>query len=128
MPLIKYSKNNFETLFRVRDDNKNNLIGSLYVVLFNCHDHVLGFYQLSSGGQTCAIADVILLEMAAFKANAVILTYMHSCGTLKRSKHDEELTLKIIQAGKYLDIQVLDHIIVTGEAPPTILLNCNDEN
>lgn len=54
---------------------------------------------------------------AALKANAVaiILSHNHPSGNLKPSRPDEELTQKIKQAGMFLDIQVLDHVIVTSE-------------
>ena len=55
--------------------------------------------------------------MAALKANAccLILTHNHPSGNLKPSNADEALTKKISEAGKLLDIQMLDHVIVTSE-------------
>ena len=55
--------------------------------------------------------------MTALKANAccLILTHNHPSGNLKPSNADEALTKKISEAGKLLDIQVLDHVIVTSK-------------
>ncbi|MEJ7830323.1 MAG: JAB domain-containing protein [Segetibacter sp.] len=55
--------------------------------------------------------------MAALKSNAccLILSYNHPSGNLKPSHADEALTRKISEAGKLLDIQVIDHVIVTSE-------------
>jgi DNA repair protein RadC len=58
-----------------------------------------------------------LVFTAALKANAcsLVLSHNHPSGNLRPSKADEELTMKIKEAGKFLDIQVLDHLIVTSE-------------
>ena len=45
----------------------------------------------------------------------IILSHNHPSGNLKPSRADEELTKKIATAGMYLDIKVIDHIIVTSE-------------
>jgi DNA repair protein RadC len=52
--------------------------------------------------------------MAALKANVccLILSHNHPSGNLKPSNADEALTKKISEAGKLLDIQVLDHVII----------------
>jgi DNA repair protein RadC len=85
--------------------------------LLNRCNRVLGIYELSSSGITGTVADVRLITTAALKANAVAIFLSHNLpsGKLKPSRADEELTRKIKEAGKYLDIQVLDHVIVTSE-------------
>ena len=42
-------------------------------------------------------------------------SHNHPSGNLKPSRADEELTKKIATGGMYLDIKVIDHIIVTSE-------------
>jgi DNA repair protein RadC len=87
------------------------------VILLNRAHRVLGIYELSTGGVTGTIADPKLVFTAALKANAcsLVLSHNHPSGNLRPSKADEELTMKIKEAGKFLDIQVLDHLIVTSE-------------
>ncbi|MFL5788241.1 MAG: JAB domain-containing protein, partial [Flavisolibacter sp.] len=48
-------------------------------------------------------------------AVSLILCHNHPSGSLKPSRADEELTLKIKEAARYFDIKVLDHIIVSDE-------------
>jgi len=48
-------------------------------------------------------------------AVSIILCHNHPSGSLKPSRADEQLTLKIKEAAKYFDINVLDHIIVSEE-------------
>jgi DNA repair protein RadC len=55
--------------------------------------------------------------MVALKGNAcnIIVAHNHHSSNTKPSKADEELTLKIKEAGKLLDIKLLDHLIITEE-------------
>ncbi|MFD2588142.1 JAB domain-containing protein [Croceitalea marina] len=46
-------------------------------------------------------------------STAIILTHNHPSGVVIPSEADKQLTRKIVKAGKFLDILVLDHIIVT---------------
>lgn len=77
---------------------------------------VLGVYNLSKGGTAGTVVDVKLLMVAALKAkaHAIILAHNHPSGNLKPSMQDRELTKKIREASKFLDVQLLDHIIVTA--------------
>jgi DNA repair protein RadC len=58
-----------------------------------------------------------LIFAAAIKANAcgIIISHNHPSSSLKPSRADEQLTQKIKQAGQFLDITLLDHVIVTSE-------------
>jgi DNA repair protein RadC len=78
---------------------------------------VLGIFPLSRGGITGTVADPRLIFGAAIKACAtsIILAHSHPSGNLRPSKADEELTNKIRQAGLFLDIRVVDHIILSKE-------------
>jgi DNA repair protein RadC len=116
-PLISSSKNCYNLLLQTWDENKIDFVEQFKVLSLNRCNRVLGIYELSSGGITGTIADVRLVMTAALKANAVavILSHNHPSGNLKASRTDEELIAKIKEAGKFLDIQVLDHVIVTSE-------------
>jgi len=61
------------------------------------------------------VIDKKLLFSVALKcyASAVILAHNHPSGNTKLSNPDKAITSKIKEAGKLLDIDVLDHIIVT---------------
>ncbi|HRG92265.1 MAG TPA: JAB domain-containing protein, partial [Chitinophagaceae bacterium] len=56
---------------------------------------------------------VILKKALEESAVNLILCHNHPSGSLKPSRADEQLTTKIRDAAKLLDIQVLDHIIVS---------------
>jgi DNA repair protein RadC len=116
-PLINSSRNCYELLLQTWDENKIDFVEQFKVLLLNRCNRVLGIYELSTGGIVGTVADVRLIMAAALKSNAVaiILSHNHPSGNLKPSRPDMELTAKIKEAGKYLDIQVLDHVIVTSE-------------
>jgi DNA repair protein RadC len=116
-PLVNSSCKCYQLLLQTWDENKIDFVEQFKVLLLNRCNRVLGIYELSSGGITGTVADVRLVMTAALKANAVavILSHNHPSGNLKPSRPDKELTAKIKEAGKYLDIQVLDHVIVTSE-------------
>jgi DNA repair protein RadC len=116
-PLIKSVKECYQLLLKTWDENKIEFVEQFKVVLMNRAQRVLGIYELSTGGVTGTVADPKLVFTAALKANAcnIILSHNHPSGNLKPSKADEELTKKITIAGMYLDIKVVDHIIVTSE-------------
>lgn len=116
-PLIKSSKDSYETFLKVWDENKIEFQEEFKVLLLNRANRVTGVYEASAGGITGTVADPRLILAAAIKSLsvAIILAHNHPGGNLKPSRADEELTLKIKEAGKYHDIKVLDHIIVTNE-------------
>jgi len=70
---------------------------------------------ISAGGITGTVADPRVILKKALEENAVslILCHNHPSGSLKPSKADEELTKKIKDAARFLDMKVLDHIIVS---------------
>lgn len=84
------------------------------VLFLNQANRINHFEILSNGGITATVADPRVIFKKALEENAVsiIVCHNHPSGNLKPSRADEEFTRNLIQAGKYLDIQLLDHIIV----------------
>jgi DNA repair protein RadC len=90
----------------------------VFAVLFlNRANKINHFEIVSEGGITGTVADPRVILRKALEQDAVniILCHNHPSGSLKPSKADEELTAKIKEAASYLDIKVLDHIIVSEE-------------
>lgn len=116
-PQIASSKDAFELLQAIWEEGKVDLIEQFKVLFLNRANKVLCIYNVSSGGITGTVADPRLIYSAALKVNCVslILCHNHPSGNLKPSRQDEELTQKIKGAGAFLDIKVLDHLIVSSE-------------
>ena len=80
----------------------------------NRANKVLGVYPISLGGMTGTVADVRLILSVALKiaATGIILAHNHPSGNLNPSTADKMLTQKIKEACSFLDISVMDHIIL----------------
>ena len=89
-----------------------------YILCLNRNNKVLGYCQISAGGLTGTMADVRMIMQTALKSNScsIILSHCHPSGNLEPSEADKDLTKKIQEAGKVLDIAVLDHLIITSES------------
>ncbi len=88
----------------------------VFAVLFlNRANKINHFKIVSEGGITGTVADprIILKKALEEDAVSIILCHNHPSGSLKPSRADEELTQKIKEAARFLDINVLDHIIVS---------------
>jgi len=72
---------------------------------------------ISQGGITGTVADpkMILKRALEHDATRIILCHNHPSGNLTPSRADKDLTHKIAEAAKYLDIMVADHIIVSED-------------
>ena len=86
-----------------------------WVVTVNRKHNYIGKYRISDGGVHATVADPKRIFYNAINdlASGIFLLHNHPSGNLKPSHEDIKLTKKIMEAGKHLDIYVLDHIIVT---------------
>ncbi|HEY4205808.1 MAG TPA: DNA repair protein RadC [Puia sp.] len=93
---------------------RQEVFAALYL---NNAGKILHFGILSRGGLTGTIADPRIIFRKALEedATSIILCHNHPSGNLRPSRADEELTCKIKEAAKNLDIRLLDHIIVSDE-------------
>ena len=108
-----------EETFRYRwDVGKINFVEEFKILLLNRANKVLGLVSISQGGVSGTVADPKLIFAAALKASAssLICCHNHPSGNLKPSQADLQLTRKLVEAGKFLDLPVLDHVILTQES------------
>jgi len=86
-------------------------------MLLSQSNKVLGIYEMSQGGIAGTVMDIRMLFATALKAAVVgiILIHNHPSGKTMPSDVDRQITAKIVQAGKFLDINILDHLIITPE-------------
>ncbi|MEP7318564.1 MAG: DNA repair protein RadC, partial [Panacibacter sp.] len=87
------------------------------VIFLNRANKVNHYEVISEGGITGTVADprIILKKALAHDAVNLILCHNHPSGSIKPSQADEMITKKIVDAAAFLDIKVLDHIIVSEE-------------
>lgn len=116
-PSVTESKQVYELLRRNWDDSKIELIEQFKILLLNTSNKVLGICELSTGGMSGTVADPKMIFIAALNAAAsnIILAHNHPSGNLKPSRIDLELTKKIKEGGRLLEVGVLDHLIISSE-------------
>lgn len=116
-PKICSSKDAFKILLQTWDDEKIEFVEEFRVMLINRANRVLGIVNISTGSNTGTVADPKIIFAAALKANAcgLIMAHNHPSGNRQASKADIDLSKRMREGGKLLDIEVLDHIIVTTE-------------
>src|SRR5690606_5724299 len=116
-PKINSSKDAYSILLDSWDEDKLEFVEQFKVILLSRANRVLGIYEVSTGGVSGTVADPKLVFAAAIKSNAsgILISHNHPSGNLKPSEADLALTRKLIDGGKFLEIPVLDHIIVTSE-------------
>ena len=87
------------------------------MLLLNRANKVLGITTISEGGLSGTVTDVRLIYQYAIKGNCsgIIVCHNHPSGNQNPSESDQKITNKIKEAGILLDIQLLDHIILTPE-------------
>lgn len=109
------SKDAYKILISNWSSERIELQEEFKILLMNRGNQVLGIYPLSKGGVASTIVDAKLLFSVALKCNAssIILAHNHPSGNLIPSNRDIELTKKLISASKFLDIQILDHLVIS---------------
>lgn len=112
-PKIVGSKDAFELLRPYLQDISHE---EFWVMTLNRGNRVIKKHQVSQGGVAGTVADPKIIFKTAVEdlASGIVLAHNHPSGTVTASQADIDLTKKLRDAGKLLDIQILDHIIIAG--------------
>lgn len=108
---IKSSWDAYERFLSLIDDPTKE---HFMVAYLNKRNIVIKVERISTGGVSKAPADPkVIFKNALLKdATAVILCHNHPSGIAKPSTEDQKMTRQLVAAGKILDIDVLDHLII----------------
>ena len=100
-----------KTIFSTLDDDQEHLI---LLVLNGAHE-LTGYKVVASGGQTHSMVDrkVLLRNALLLGASAIIIAHNHPSGSLQPSSSDRDVTRGIAEAGRIVEIPLLDHLIYT---------------
>jgi len=117
-PLISASSAANDILSETWDEKTLAMEEQFHVLLLNRANRVLGVLRLPTESNAKFIAYPKLIFTACVKANAVgvIVGHYHPTSDLKSSEQDEKLGKELKYSGSFLDISVLDFVIVTGKA------------
>ena len=116
MPVeVSYSRKAYNVFLKMWDKSLINMQEQFCVLYLNNALDVLGFKQISTGSLNTVTVDVQMVFALALKgrANKIIVAHNHPSGTLKPSGEDKKITYDIKRFGDMLDIELIDHMIIT---------------
>jgi DNA repair protein RadC len=89
----------------------------LRVVLLNTRNQVLGVHTVYRGSVNTSLVRVGELFREAVRRNcpALVLAHNHPSGDPAPSADDVAMTRQAVQAGRLLDIEVLDHLVIAQQ-------------
>ena len=92
-----------------------NIYESFFILLLNRANNTTGFAKISQGGTAGTCVDIKIIAKYAVESlsSAVIICHNHPSGNKQPSDADLNITRKIKDALLLLDIQLIDHIIIT---------------
>ncbi len=111
-PQIRSSKDVYELMASLMVDLAHE---EFWILLLNRANKVVHTKKISQGGIAGTVIDTRLIMKSALNnlASSMILCHNHPSGNLNPSQQDKNITYKLREAGKIMDVQVLDHVIVT---------------
>lgn len=88
---------------------------AFFILYLNKRHEIIGYYKHSVGAIDGTLADIRIIFGIALTCLAVsiVLCHNHPSGTLYPSENDKQLTKRFKEAGKLMEITILDHIILT---------------
>ena len=116
-PKVKISTTEkaYRVLLENWDMNTIELCEEFKILCLNRANEVLGIYHHSKGGKSGTVVDQKLIFATALKCNAsaIIVCHNHPSGNLTPSDSDIKLTKKLKKCGSFLEINVMDHLIIS---------------
>ncbi|MEG6584544.1 RadC family protein [Dendrosporobacter sp. 1207_IL3150] len=95
---------------KLRYETKENFVA----ILLSTKNHIIAAPTISVGTLNASLVHPreLFKEAINYSAASVILVHNHPSGDPSPSREDIELTQKLVNAGKFLEISVLDHVII----------------
>jgi DNA repair protein RadC len=114
LPQIKCSKDVFELLNPLLADLPHE---EFWILFLNRSNKVINRMKLSQGGISGTVTDVrmVMKKAIEYLASGIIVGHNHPSGNLNPSESDSRITQKIKEAGNLMDIQLLDHLIISDK-------------
>ncbi|SMC94433.1 JAB domain-containing protein [Pedobacter nyackensis] len=116
-PKITTSEEAYAILIANWSMDKIEFLEEFKIILLNRRNRVLGLVNISQGGVSGTLADPKVIFAVALKsaASGCILAHNHPSGELKPGSNDINLTRKLREGARLLDIEVMDHLIVSKD-------------
>lgn len=116
-PHIRNSRATYDLLLSHWDSNRIELVEQAKAILLNRANRVLGLLNLSTGGMDATVMDHRIVLVSALKtgASSIMLAHNHPSGNREPSEQDKNLTARIADACRLMNLRLLDHLIITTE-------------
>lgn len=110
-PQITCSNDAYQLLHPILADLRHE---EVWVLLLNRANKVINKIQVSKGGVAGTVIDIRMIMKEAIQslASGMVLSHNHPSGNSMPSRDDDEITRKLKEAGKLMEIELLDHVIV----------------
>ncbi len=114
-PKIDSSKSAYLYIKHLFEDLQHE---EFYILVLSRSNEVKSHHLISKGGFDATIADGKLIFKIALEnaASSIILCHNHPSGNLSPSKSDIELTNKLKKFGQFINLPVLDHLIIADNS------------
>jgi DNA repair protein RadC len=91
---------------------------SFFILLVDRSNTTVGYAKISQGGIAGTVVDVKIVAKYCLDSlcSGVVLAHNHPSGNLRPSVQDEQITKKVIGALELIDVNVLDHLILTADS------------
>jgi DNA repair protein RadC len=88
-----------------------------YCIYVNRANRVIAVVKISEGTTSATLCDSKLILMFAIGlcASGIIVGHNHPSGSIQPSENDKKITKQIKDAARLLEVNLLDHIIVTPD-------------
>lgn len=109
--------NNSKLVFEaIRNEIGDLLHEEFWVLYLDRSNHIIRKSNISKGGVSGTVVDARIIFKQAIEnlASSIVLCHNHPSGNLKPSEEDIRITKKLKDAGKLVDIAIIDHIIIAG--------------
>lgn len=114
---IANSRDAYELLIQIFNLRKIDYKEMFYLILLSRSNTCLWYSQIGVGSDGGVMVHVKEIMQLALKTNAcgIIISHNHPSGNLKASIPDRRLTEKVQEACSFIDVQLLDHIILVSD-------------
>ena len=111
---ISCSQDVFEVIFGEMEDLNYE---SFWVLFLDRNNQLIKKIEHSRGGVSATVVDARMIFKAAIEhlASGIILCHNHPSGNLNPSEQDKSITSRLKEAGKLIEVNVLDHLIIAGK-------------
>lgn len=114
-PTIRSSQDAVNIFLSKWETNHLEIQESCYLLLLNRANKVKGCVLISKGGHSGTVVDAKMIFSIALKtmSASIVLAHNHPSGNMQPSAADLQLTKKLKSAGEFLDMPLLDHVIIS---------------